>query len=117
MTTLDPRASYRGQLTADAWSKAAVKSPAPSAATARTWWTQSSRSPTPRGRAHATIPSHVVRHSSSGRAQDVQRSRRHQVGGHEQAVEVSGILEQRGFRLRLADDLAGRPRAVLLTHD
>ena len=37
--------------------------------------------------------------------------------GHDQAEEVSAILGQHGFRLRLADDLGGRARAVLLTHD
>ncbi len=36
--------------------------------------------------------------------------------GHDQADAVSAILGKHGFQLGVADDLGGRPRAVLLTH-
>lgn len=37
--------------------------------------------------------------------------------GHDQADDVTRILTRDGLRSRVADDLGGRPRAVLLTHD
>jgi release factor glutamine methyltransferase len=37
--------------------------------------------------------------------------------GHDQAEDVTGILTRDGLKSRVADDLGGRPRAVLLTHD
>jgi len=35
--------------------------------------------------------------------------------GHDQAYAVSGLLARDGLKARVAEDLAGRPRAVLLT--
>ncbi len=37
--------------------------------------------------------------------------------GHDQAEEVTPILARDGLKCSVADDLGGRPRAVLLTHD
>ena len=37
--------------------------------------------------------------------------------GHDQAEDVTRILSRDGLKLRVAEDLGGRPRAVLLTHD
>ena len=36
--------------------------------------------------------------------------------GHDQAADVTRILAREGLQSRVADDLGGRPRAVLLTH-
>ena len=37
--------------------------------------------------------------------------------GHDQAPDVTRILTRDGLNSRVVDDLGGRPRAVLLTHD
>ena len=36
--------------------------------------------------------------------------------GHDQALEVTAILARDGLQSRVAEDLGGRPRALLLTH-